>query len=92
MTGRFWAYLEAREALRVRREMGGSPDQWTTDPILRACRFCNVYREDDRVTRWINEHVRVPYAHHPELLTMLAIARWINWPDTLAVSIRARFD
>lgn len=56
----------------------------THDYILRDYRFCNVRREDDRVTRWIREHIIVPYWTHPNLWLMLCIARTINWPETLA--------
>lgn len=55
----------------------------TTDPHLKAYRFCNVFRELDRVTIWIRENIREPFADHPNLWIMLAIARTINWPDTL---------
>lgn len=58
-------------------------DWLTDDPILREFRFCNVYRELDRVTRWINQNISEPFADHKHLWFMLAIARTINWPDTL---------
>lgn len=58
-------------------------DPLTDDPIISQFRFCNVFRELDRVTVWINENIRKPYADHPNLWLMLAIARTINWPDTL---------
>lgn len=58
-------------------------DAFTRDPILQQYRFCNVFRELDRVTAWIRYNIRRPYAHHPNLWLMLAIARYINWPETL---------
>lgn len=60
-----------------------SLDRLTSDPILSKYRFCNVRREDDRVTRWIREHIIVPYAQHEHLAIMLCVARTINWPPTL---------
>lgn len=78
-----WQWVREREALRLRKERG-APFPWTTDPILRAYRFCCVRREDDRGTRWIREHVRKPFAGHPYLWLMLCVGRQINWPDTLA--------
>lgn len=77
-----WYWIRAREALRIQKDVGGPPP-WTEDPILAAYRFCNVRREDDLVTRWIQKYVREPYAEHPLLWFMLAICRQINWPDTL---------
>jgi len=42
-----------------------------------------VYRELDRVTVWIRENWREPYADHSNLPFAMAVARQINWPDTL---------
>ena len=56
---------------------------WTHDEALQKYRYCNVFRELDRVTDWIRRHIREPYAGHPDLWLMLAIARYINWPETL---------
>lgn len=55
----------------------------TDDAVLQQYRFCNVFRELDRVTIWIRRNIREPFADHPDLWMMLAIARTINWPDTL---------
>lgn len=60
---------------------------YTEDPILAQYRFCNVFRELDRVTQWIDRKIRKPYAGHENLWLMLAIARYINWPDTLQTLI-----
>jgi hypothetical protein len=76
----FW--VEEREAIRVRRA-SGAPEPWTEDPILGAFRFCNVRREDDRVTRWIAANWREPHADDPDLWFAMAVARLVNWPDTL---------
>lgn len=59
----------------------------THDPVLQQYRFCNVFRELDRVTVWVEENIRRPYADHPDLWIMLAVARYVNWPDTLACLI-----
>lgn len=83
-----WYWIREREAIRLRKERG-EPFPWTTDPILQDYRFCCVRREDDRVTRWVREHVRERFAGHPYLWLMLCICRQINWPDTLADLISA---
>lgn len=79
----FIYWIRERESIRIRRERG-EPPPWTTDPILANYRFCNIRREDDRVTQWIHDNIRLPYADHPNLWLMLCAARWINVPDTLA--------
>ncbi len=85
-----WYWVCEREAIRLRKAAGVSQREWTADPILKTYRFCNVRREDDRVTAWIKKYVRTPYAGNPNLWFMLAIARQINWPDTIAELIRER--
>lgn len=77
---RIW--VREREAVRIRKDRGDAPP-WTDDPIIGKYRFCNVRREDDSVTVWIRRHIRERFAEHPHLWFMLAIGRWINWPDTL---------
>lgn len=76
------AFMKERHAIYLRRA-AGQPKPWTNDELLRKYRFCNVYRELDTVTVWIREHIREPYADHPDLWFLLAAARQINWPDTL---------
>lgn len=66
------------------RRIAGEPPPWTDDEVLNNYRFCNVYREQDTVTQWIDRNIRQPYANHKNLWIMLAIARTINRTDTLA--------
>ncbi len=81
--------MAAREAARIRKETGQAPP-YTNDPIVAQYRFCNVRREDDRVTVWIRENIRERFRGHPDLWFMLCIARQINWPGTLAELIDRR--
>lgn len=66
-----------------RKKEAGEPKPWTQDPILQEYRFCNVFRELDTVTIWVDENIRKPFADNDNLWIMLAIARYINWPETL---------
>jgi 5-hmdU DNA kinase, helical domain len=83
-------WVREREAVRLRREAGAELPA-TDDPIIAKYRFCNVRREDDRVTVWIRKHIREPFADDPNLWFMLAIARWINWPETLDELMKAGY-
>lgn len=76
------AYMVERLNILLKKN-AGEPKPWTEDKILQEYRFCNVFREDDTVTIWIDENIRKPYADHPDLWLMLSIGRMINWPDTL---------
>lgn len=78
----FLHWIQERELVRVRRERG-DPPPWTKDEIIATTRFCNVRREDDKVTRWIRDNWRDPYQYHPNLAFAMCVARVINWPSTL---------
>jgi hypothetical protein len=79
--------MAEREAIRRRRGLG-EPGPWTQDAILAKYRFCNVFREHDRVSQWIYQNVTLPFATVPHLWIHLALARQINWPPTLGYLLR----
>lgn len=78
----FLYWVNERETVRLKR-VAGQPAPWTRDPIISKYRFCNVRREHDRVSQWIVQRVLRPYADHPNLWIMVALSRYINWPDTI---------
>lgn len=80
---RFFCFVNERHSIYLRRASGESWP-WTQDKILRKYKFCNIFRELDTVTVWIRENWREPYADHPNLWFAMAMARQINWTDTLA--------
>lgn len=82
-------FIVERERIRVKKE-AGKPRPWTEDPILSHYRFCNVHREDDRVTRWLREHW-YPYLvgngrtqdPNPDIWFTAVVARLLNNPEAL---------
>ena len=79
----FFKFMKERHTIYLNRE-AGKPWPWTKDKLLQEYKFCNVFRELDTVTKWINKNWRIPYKDHPNLCFAMAIARQFNWPDTLA--------
>ena len=79
----FNRFMVERHNIFIKKEINNDPYPWSNDAILTDYSFCNVYRELDRVTIWIRENWREPYADHPNLPFAMAVARQINWPDTL---------
>ncbi len=77
----FWYWINERHRIYLKKEAGET--NLTDDPILQEYRFCNVFRELDRVTKWIRQNWREPYKNHENLWFAMAIARQINWPATL---------
>lgn len=82
-TNDLFKFIIEREKVRLAKE-DGKPRPWSKDDILNTYRFCNVHREDDKVTRWIAEHWRTPFADHKDLWFAMVVARLFNLPSTLA--------
>ena len=76
-------WIKERENVRKAKDTG-QPRPWTRDPILQTFKFCNVRREDDRVTQWFAQNWRrEEYWHEPNFRAAIILARTINWPMTL---------
>ncbi len=48
-------WINERERIRLHKEEYKASKPWSTDPIMQSVYFCNIHREDDRVTKWIRE-------------------------------------
>lgn len=74
---RFFALARERQSVHLRKEAGLSWP-WTDDEVLRQYKFCNVFREQDRVTRWFRQNVRQPMRGRPEVLLATVLFRMFN--------------
>lgn len=83
-------WITERERIRIRKEQG-HPQPWTKDPILGKYRFCNVDRNDDRVTRWVFANWLNPHSGGADLWFAMVVARLLNLPSSLAVVAPAVF-
>ncbi len=90
----FFAYARERYKILLRRrgdlqewtEAIPKSGKWTNDRILQQYRFCNVFREDDKVTEWIRERItKVSYGDR--LLPGIYTARWFNRIETLELML-----
>lgn len=75
-------WITERESIRLKKE-AGKPRPWTDDEILDTYRFCNVRRMDDLVSRWLMTNWYEPYFNHPNMIYAVALARFINLPESL---------
>lgn len=75
-------WITERHSIYMKRQKG-LPAPWTTDLILQSYRFCNVYRENDKVSQWIIKNWIKPNRECPDLWFAAAVARYINEPATL---------
>lgn len=65
-------FINKREDARM-ANLNKTP--YVGDSIIETYRFCNMHREDDRVTIWINDNWRAPNQSDPELWFAMAVAR-----------------
>lgn len=77
----FFAYARERQNILSRRR-AGAPKPWTDDEILLRFRFCNIFREDDKVTVWFKDNVRQPYRNHPHIVFATMVMRYFNLIST----------
>jgi hypothetical protein len=75
-------FIKEREKVRVAKE-AGKQQPWTKDSILASYRFCNVRREDDRVTRWLRREYYQAFEMDKEIWFAAVVARLFNQPDAL---------
>jgi hypothetical protein len=77
--------LTRRQVDEERVALGEQPigPPWTDDPIYAGSRFCNVFREDDRVTRWMRANLTEPLGDDLARQYMAAVVfRWFNKIET----------
>lgn len=75
-------WIQEREDIRLKKEMGIRPP-WTIDPTMQHTYFCNVHREDDKVTKYIrNAYSKFELQAMPEF--NMLVARLVNKPRSLA--------
>lgn len=76
-------WIVERETIRQRKE-ADERKPWTNDPVFQQTYFCNVRREDDRVTRWIRRNWSPDKIGWDDYEYAMVVARFLNWPDTLS--------
>lgn len=82
-------WINEREAIRTRKE-SGIPAPWTNDPHMATVRYCNVRREDDKVTRYIRS--KETYSNPQVATWRVVLARMVNRIPTLTELIPAVED
>lgn len=63
----FWYMCNERHRIYLNKEKG-LPKPWTEDIVFQQYKFTNVFRELDRTTVFVREHIREPLWDDPSLL------------------------
>lgn len=75
----FWI----RERYRIlTKKQSNTPKPWSEDRVFQTTYFCNVRREDDKVTKWIRDFYS-PHVDHPFFEYNIILSRFLNRPETL---------
>jgi len=78
------AFIKAREAHRRFKDSGNWPKDCGSDPIIAQYRFCNVRRNDDRVTKFVFEWLDQWDQNEDYIWFAIVVARLFNLPESLA--------
>jgi hypothetical protein len=80
---KFFEYARKRQQIYIDRQ-AGKPQPWTNDKILQKYRFCNVFRELDKTTKWFADNVRDPMSEKrdPRILLANVVFRMFNRIET----------
>jgi len=84
----YFYWIQERETIRINKEVLQHEPPWTNDPILQKFKFCQVFREEDRTTRWFKRNIRNVWRDEPEVLMATVIFRWFNFIETGRTLIR----
>lgn len=74
-------WIQVRDAIRIKKA-SGTKKPWTRDKIMQTVYFCNVNRENDKVTKWIRKSYRMAEMGAFYEMSIVA-ARLFNNPSTL---------
>lgn len=85
-------FCAERHKIYIKKETRKLAAPWTEDWILQSSRFCNIYRELDRVTVSIMDGWIKPNLNNPNIGIVSIFGRVINLPETLDLLLEHNFD
>lgn len=65
------------------RRNGVGVDKLTNNKTFKEWFFCNVFREDDKVTTWLRKNVRERLRRSVQVLPAMVLARYVNRIETM---------
>ena len=80
MYDKFVWFIKERESIRVKKE-SNEPRPWTEDEVLDKTKFTNIFRQDDRVSKFI--YKKVEGLTGDRLVYNLLVGRLLNRTDIL---------
>lgn len=77
----YFAFVEERHNVYLRRQAGLPQDEWTSDPTLATRKFTQVFRWLDPGSQFVLTDL-LPGADPVTALYRCTLYRYTNWPDT----------
>lgn len=75
-------FINTRESIRLAKE-GGCRKPWTNNKVLQENYFCNINRENDKVTRWLRLNWTLNKYTENNYEFAMVVARIFNLPECL---------
>lgn len=84
--GDFWYFVNERHRIYLRQQQV-QPKPWSDDPIFQQWKFCNVFRQLDKQSKWLIDNVIAKHldAKPGLLLFNIFVFRAFNLSDTYEV-------
>ncbi len=76
-------WINEREYIRRHKEEYKASKPWSQDKVMQETYFCNIHREDDRVTRWIRERWSHGTRDRYNVEANMCFARLVNRTESL---------
>lgn len=78
----FWYWINERHRIYIKRHLVGAPKPWSDDPIFQQWKFCNVFRNLDRQSKWLSAAVLEQEIPDELMLFNIYAFRAFNWYKT----------
>lgn len=83
---KFFTFVYDRQLIYHKKEVLKLPSPWTEDKILQKLKFCNVYRENDKGTKYIiNKVINNPELDISSKIFNIVIYRFFNRMDLFEI-------
>lgn len=86
-TKEFLYYISERWNILQRRK-AGQDKPWSENRVFQTTYFCNVYREDDKVTKYIRQTYAPHWFANGNFVFYTVLGRLLNNPDSLDVIVK----
>lgn len=78
-----YAWAVERHSMYLRKSVLKTPGPYSRIPIMAETRWCNVFRELDKVSDYFLKNIFQPNQENPNLWFAVLFSRYVNLPETI---------